>query len=278
MILIEDIKYSCIECIRGHRSTLCKHHNRPLVQVRSKGRPNVSVNGNSDHRIVVFVENIKASEKELVVLKTSPKQVMDIKSGKILGPYVENSKQNDRPPPPVINSDSFINSSCGCEITKVQKSCGCCNKLKKPNKSKILSTYLSKKLKNSKNDPNLNHIKLQDIQDRFRSTTNYKDLNTTDPPTESSTDRDDILYNFPLQFIPQEFQYNCTVAGSCVCGPECACPGCKVHENPSSTDFELNYHQTQDLSIISAFRTIQGLLSSHHQHKHQHKSQYHKHK
>ncbi|KAI5949598.1 hypothetical protein KGF54_005475 [Candida jiufengensis] len=58
MILINDIKFACMECIRGHRSSSCKHHDRPLLQVRSKGRPGGYANGNPNHRIAVFAEQI----------------------------------------------------------------------------------------------------------------------------------------------------------------------------------------------------------------------------
>ncbi|KAI5960736.1 uncharacterized protein KGF55_004306 [Candida pseudojiufengensis] len=62
MILINDIKYACMECIRGHRSSSCKHHDRPLLQVRSKGRPGGYANGNPNHRIAVFAEEIAGKE------------------------------------------------------------------------------------------------------------------------------------------------------------------------------------------------------------------------
>ncbi|SCU89233.1 LANO_0D04258g1_1 [Lachancea nothofagi CBS 11611] len=39
MIIFDGEKYSCVSCIRGHRSTTCKHSNRMLVKVRTKGRP-----------------------------------------------------------------------------------------------------------------------------------------------------------------------------------------------------------------------------------------------
>ncbi|SCV01160.1 LAME_0G14466g1_1 [Lachancea meyersii CBS 8951] len=39
MIIYDGEKYACVSCIRGHRSTTCKHSNRMLVKVRTKGRP-----------------------------------------------------------------------------------------------------------------------------------------------------------------------------------------------------------------------------------------------
>ncbi|SCW04518.1 LAFE_0H15302g1_1 [Lachancea fermentati] len=39
MIIFDDEKYSCVSCIRGHRSSTCKHSERMLVKVRTRGRP-----------------------------------------------------------------------------------------------------------------------------------------------------------------------------------------------------------------------------------------------
>lgn len=114
MILIDDIKYACMECVRGHRSSSCKHHERPLLQVRSKGRPGVYANGNPNHRVAIFAEEIAKSDKPstngtkrcksepIIVLKASSKQVIDCSSGVIIGPYDEtkqNPAQSKRGPP-----------------------------------------------------------------------------------------------------------------------------------------------------------------------------------
>lgn len=39
MIYINDIKYACSSCIRGHRSSHCYHENRELFEIKRKGRP-----------------------------------------------------------------------------------------------------------------------------------------------------------------------------------------------------------------------------------------------
>lgn len=39
MIIYNGDKYACISCIRGHRSSTCKHTARMLVKVRTRGRP-----------------------------------------------------------------------------------------------------------------------------------------------------------------------------------------------------------------------------------------------
>lgn len=149
MILIDGIKFSCLECIRGHRSTLCRHHMRALLQVRSKGRPNVMSRSNKNHRIAVFAEQIADDPDELpgnckdtpvVILKASDKHVIDVSNGQIVGPYAEYESGT-----PVISAESFVNSSpcCSQGVSKVRKSCSC--NQKKVLKHKILDSYLKKR-------------------------------------------------------------------------------------------------------------------------------------
>ncbi|KAK7678034.1 hypothetical protein QCA50_018975 [Cerrena zonata] len=39
MVLVNGKKFSCESCIKGHRSSSCKHNDRPLFEVKKKGRP-----------------------------------------------------------------------------------------------------------------------------------------------------------------------------------------------------------------------------------------------
>ncbi|KAI0320393.1 copper fist DNA binding domain-containing protein [Amylostereum chailletii] len=38
-VFLNDKKYSCEPCIKGHRSSTCKHTDRPLFEIKKKGRP-----------------------------------------------------------------------------------------------------------------------------------------------------------------------------------------------------------------------------------------------
>ncbi|KAF9444289.1 hypothetical protein P691DRAFT_763537 [Macrolepiota fuliginosa MF-IS2] len=38
-VFIESKKYACETCIKGHRSSACKHTDRPLFEIKKKGRP-----------------------------------------------------------------------------------------------------------------------------------------------------------------------------------------------------------------------------------------------
>lgn len=63
MILVDGEKYSCVQCIRGHRSSTCKHSARPLVQVRSRGRPSL----NAGHRIAVTESELVLSRNQVTI-------------------------------------------------------------------------------------------------------------------------------------------------------------------------------------------------------------------
>jgi hypothetical protein len=39
MVFISSTKYACETCIKGHRSSNCKHTDRPLFEIKKKGRP-----------------------------------------------------------------------------------------------------------------------------------------------------------------------------------------------------------------------------------------------
>ncbi|KAH9917374.1 copper fist DNA binding domain-containing protein, partial [Epithele typhae] len=38
-VLVNDKKFACESCIKGHRSSGCQHTERPLFEVKKKGRP-----------------------------------------------------------------------------------------------------------------------------------------------------------------------------------------------------------------------------------------------
>lgn len=108
MILVEGEKYACIQCIRGHRLSTCQHTGRPLVQVRSRGRPT----NLSTHRIAVFADRDSAkkdshkvekpcnrgcsccptkslaTDGRVIVVRPTRKSLVDVKGGavKIVGP------------------------------------------------------------------------------------------------------------------------------------------------------------------------------------------------
>lgn len=57
MIIYKNEKYACVKCIKGHRATLCEHHERVLMKVNKRGRrPNSDVSASKEN-FVLFKED-----------------------------------------------------------------------------------------------------------------------------------------------------------------------------------------------------------------------------
>lgn len=67
MILVDGEKYACEQCIRGHRSSICKHIRRPLVLVRARGRPLTD----SFQRIAIYAEEIHDEDEKRKALENN---------------------------------------------------------------------------------------------------------------------------------------------------------------------------------------------------------------
>lgn len=128
MILVDGEKYACQQCIRGHRSSTCKHIQRPLVLVRSRGRPLTD----SFQRIAIFAEEIKKDEeKKSVILNENDLNDRNLMIAKMVKNNDESCCKNDKLP----NHDKEISSCCSkkgniapeTNITLKQKTvCQCC--------------------------------------------------------------------------------------------------------------------------------------------------------
>ncbi|KAK9367707.1 hypothetical protein V1509DRAFT_625983 [Lipomyces kononenkoae] len=90
MLLVDGEKYACIRCIRGHRSSTCKHKERPLVQVRKRGRPASDCNhrlavlpdGTCECGIAAIILPKGASGSEFRELEGGRRQILDTRNVK----------------------------------------------------------------------------------------------------------------------------------------------------------------------------------------------------
>ncbi|CAN6624463.1 hypothetical protein TRVA0_010S00188 [Trichomonascus vanleenenianus] len=84
MIIYEGEKYACLNCIRGHRSSTCDHKDRPLLQVRKRGRP--QNNGTVRTAIIPDSEcQCTATEDGNILIDPGhhSKQLVETKDGKV---------------------------------------------------------------------------------------------------------------------------------------------------------------------------------------------------
>lgn len=245
MILIDEQKYACLECIRGHRSSSCRHYGRPLLQVRTKGRPNTHTSGQKNHRIAVFAEKIESDpdlphangskcnkSNPVIILKASAKHIIDFNSGKILRPLGDSNESTlPKTTGPYISEDSFVNSVT-CEtggIVKPKKGCNCCpNRGGKVNKSQIVSSYLKRR---REQQPALQFIDYSDEIPKQSQERKQSPSSSTAEKTSTTSSNDLSLSGDQTQYFDVLKVPSCTIPGSCCCGDDCGCAGCMVHGN-----------------------------------------------
>ncbi|KAI7872838.1 copper fist DNA binding domain-containing protein [Spinellus fusiger] len=49
---IDSKKWSCATCIKGHRASHCQHVDRPLFEIKRKGRPSTQCKTCKELRVV----------------------------------------------------------------------------------------------------------------------------------------------------------------------------------------------------------------------------------
>lgn len=242
MILVDGEKYACVQCIRGHRSSTCKHSQRPLVQVRSRGRPSL----NQTHRIAVTESEIVMSRDQVniqgpeilkepvvksccskkkettcsscsadtncnngvILLKASKRQFVDVVDGNLdfVGPYKGSSTNSFK----LKKSKHIRSSSCQSQ-----------------SKLKALKT-LEVKLSDDNQVYNLgiNHQQ----QQHFDFDKVLNDFNKMANPQYSNELVPNMLppgmNHEPIAF---DMFLGEGCADECDCGPTCSCPGCLIH-------------------------------------------------
>ncbi|KAH3682958.1 hypothetical protein WICPIJ_006068 [Wickerhamomyces pijperi] len=111
MILVDGEKYACVQCIRGHRSSTCKHSHRPLVQVRSRGRPAL----NQSHRIAVTASELVLPRHQVTFQSDQSTEQEPVKDGKLVTKEKKSccSKKSE-PKPELSVQESTVPASKSC--------------------------------------------------------------------------------------------------------------------------------------------------------------------
>lgn len=211
MIVVDGEKYACERCIRGHRSSTCRHIERALVLVRSRGRPLTD----SSQRIAIHAEkpecccssgnssgNSSGSGKckctsnttkgSVIVLKASKRQVFNVNkdSLKLLDPVVE--------------------------VTSVEKGLEVMNR-QKSNPPLLETTTTTTTTNNQSNNNNNNN------------NSNFIQFKVPIPTTQHSP-LPEVGLNGAGQLFDMYYADSCVVPGSCLCDPEnCLCERCIEH-------------------------------------------------
>ncbi|KAK4511883.1 uncharacterized protein ATC70_003882 [Mucor velutinosus] len=105
---INGLKYACSTCIKGHRSSHCSHVDRPLFEIRKKGRPvtqyKKGIDATNNNPLLIYRNSSSSSPKSLNTTTTSSPVANDIMTMDIC--------QDKKPNVAAANSDQ-----CTCPST-----------------------------------------------------------------------------------------------------------------------------------------------------------------
>jgi hypothetical protein len=77
MIIYKNEKYACVKCIKGHRATLCEHHDRVLMKVNKRGRRPNSDNSASKENFVLFKEDKLDADTPVSIKAENVSQIVE---------------------------------------------------------------------------------------------------------------------------------------------------------------------------------------------------------
>ncbi|KAG1865542.1 copper fist DNA binding domain-containing protein [Suillus subalutaceus] len=259
MVHINDKKFACESCIKGHRSSSCHHSERPLFEVKKKGRPV------SQCKTCRELRNSKRFHSKCTC---NPREVVD----KIPIPAARPDRKPKRFMPTVPTlpngiSDALSTSSSSqltnrrqtvdsllnpCHCKNVWQCLGSCRSMplrsspapateSSPNGLAMLAkaaaliredvvscptTQCSEKSSVSSKSCCIKDAQTAVVPSvRFDLPPVYIDTLMSTPPSSSMT-----VPEFPT--IPPFSAFNSIAGSGCTCGLQCACPGCVKHRGP----------------------------------------------
>ncbi|KAJ6569536.1 hypothetical protein B0H19DRAFT_697849 [Mycena capillaripes] len=262
MVFVNNKKFACESCIKGHRSSSCHHADRPLFEIKKKGRPvsqcekcrelrqsrrvHSKCNCPQDEppsRGLLLPSSSMKSRRYIPIVPTLPNGLRDVLPVSPRSPVPPDSRQR---------VDSLLNPcncrsvwKCKCRVpnsslssrptaearaesglaTLAQAAALCCSAGPTP------STAIPKKANSSKR---------QTSRPNSPNHASHKRPKHINIERSQGPDLPPILYDesSPSPSIPTfatmpPMSTITSLAGSgCTCGVECACPGCVEHRGP----------------------------------------------
>ncbi|KAJ7785677.1 copper fist DNA binding domain-containing protein [Mycena metata] len=255
MVFVNNKKFACESCIKGHRSSSCHHTDRPLFEIKKKGRPVSQCEKCRELRQSRRVHSKcscpqqEAPSKGLLLPSSSTKSrryipIIPALPNGLRDAVPPTSSRSPVPPDSRQRVDSLLNPcncrsvwKCKCRAglgsrpagegpgdasglaTLAQAAALCCSAVPPP------KTAPSKRQTTRPNSPN------------HASHKRPKHINTERP---TGPDLPPIFYDeaspspsIPFFEVMPPMSKITSLAGSgCTCGLECACPGCVEHRGP----------------------------------------------
>ncbi|KAF7795226.1 hypothetical protein EIP86_006376 [Pleurotus ostreatoroseus] len=246
MVFVNDQKFACESCIKGHRSSSCTHNDRPLFEVKKKGRP---VSQSSTKRYIPILPSLPNGLKDAFA----------------------NSKDIPQPADPRARVDSLLNPchcadvlSCVCEVVDdgpvasssgsagnsrldalaqaaASLCCGASSAGQSPEPQPSSKSSQKHKRDSPKTSP-------KSKSKRLRRRSPAKPANVTEqergpvlPPILSDTLSLSTASSCcaPPPIFPDipPISSIVSLAGTgCTCGFDCSCPGCVEHRGPEHVE------------------------------------------
>ncbi|KAG1908546.1 copper fist DNA binding domain-containing protein [Suillus fuscotomentosus] len=231
MVHINDKKFACESCIKGHRSSSCHHSERPLFEVKKKGRPVSQCktcrelrNSKRVHsKCTCHPRECLAAKRFMPTVPTLPNGISDALSASSSS-QPANTRQtgNDKHPQTCLHTMTYkaLSSPNGLAMLAnaaalIRGNIVSCPMTQRSEKSSVSSKPCCTKDAQTAVVPSVR----SDLPPVHIHTL------TSSPPSSSM-----IVPEFPT--IPPFSAFNSIAGSGCTCGLRCACPGCVEHRGP----------------------------------------------
>ncbi|KAJ7071600.1 hypothetical protein C8F01DRAFT_441873 [Mycena amicta] len=256
MVFVNNKKFACESCIKGHRSSSCSHTDRPLFEIKKKGRPVSQCTTcrelrqsrrvhskcqcpqeEQPSRGILLPSSSSKSRRYIPIVPALPNGLRDA-----LPP---SSARSQGPPDSRQRVDSLLNpcncrsgGKCKCRADGLQRPAAslstladaaalCCGS--RPEASSASSS--AKRQTSRPNSPTHKRPKHK------HSHSERAPRGPALPPflyNESSSSP--TIPTFSTMFMPPMSTITSLAGSGCTCGLECACPGCVEHRGPEHAD------------------------------------------
>ncbi|KAJ3576272.1 hypothetical protein NP233_g534 [Leucocoprinus birnbaumii] len=280
MVYVNSKKFACQSCIKGHRSSSCHHTDRPLFEIKKKGRPvsqcdkcrelrqskrfhsKCTCTPKSDpaSRGEVLASTTSKSRRFIPIVPALPNGLRDV--------FASSQVPTSLPPDARQRVDTLLNPctcksvwKCNCQAVQLSSptdksatestgdlatlahvaTMSCCD-----SSTNCLAPSLPSGLAR-RNNPRTPH------QGSNKRAKHHHDHNHTKhrqtpspalelPPIQTSSESLPLLPNEvpDFGFMPPISTITSLAGSGCTCGVECACPGCIEHRGPKHAATDLD--------------------------------------
>ncbi|KAF8496625.1 hypothetical protein JB92DRAFT_2989408 [Gautieria morchelliformis] len=252
MIYANGLKYACEACIKGHRSSSCSHRQRPLFEIKKKGRPVSQCEHCRQLRKTKQVHvkcNCEGGTEDVgTVVRGKAKRKMPASAA-----FPEGLRETDlspSPPVPQKKSQASVSNNCACKSSGL---CSCATLVIKKSDRFQVSGPSSDAYSPTVAPPPLTSVssccsgKNKPTQESHPQVRSNVDFNPHPPSlnhdfalaapqvvTPASYSTNDVYHGSVPTLATDLFWPSGPGIGVCSCGASCACPGCFEHSDPST--------------------------------------------